>query len=65
MRLNPRLLGLIIGLVVGLLYVLVGWRVVLILLAFALVGYLLGIYLEAREDVTQRLREVFTRLFRP
>jgi uncharacterized membrane protein len=63
MNLNPKLLGLTIGLAVGLLLVLVGWRVVLILLAFALVGYLIGGYLESREDITRRLYELLTRIF--
>ncbi|MEA3356478.1 MAG: hypothetical protein U9Q23_03965 [Candidatus Bipolaricaulota bacterium] len=63
MNLNPKLLGLAIGLAVGLLLVLVGWRVVLILLAFALVGYLIGGYLESREDITRRLYELLTRIF--
>jgi uncharacterized membrane protein len=51
-------------LLAGLLLILAGWKVLLILLAFALGGYLIGAYLESREDVLQRLRELYSRLFR-
>lgn len=61
---NAKLLGLLGGLLAGLLLVLVGWKILLILLAFALAGYLLGAYLESREGVTRRLQEFFSRLFR-
>ncbi len=64
MLMNARLLGLLGGLLAGLLLVLVGWRVLLILLAFALAGYLVGVYLESREGVIRRLQELITRLFR-
>jgi len=64
MLMNAKLLGLLGGLLAGLLLVLVGWRVLLILLAFALAGYLIGVYLESREDVIRRLQELITRLFR-
>ena len=62
--LNARLLGLLAGLVAGLLLVLVGWKILLILLAFSLAGYLVGAYLESREDILQRLRDLSDRLFR-
>jgi len=62
---TPKLIGLVIGLLVGLLFVLAGWKVVLILLAFALAGYLIGTYLESQEYVLQRLRKLTSRLFRP
>jgi uncharacterized membrane protein len=65
MVLTPKLIGLIIGLLVGLLFVLAGWKVVLILLAFALAGHLIGAYLESQEYVLQRLRKLISRLFRP
>lgn len=64
MLMNAKLLGLLGGLLAGLLLVLVGWRVLLILLAFALAGYLVGVYLESREGVIRRLQELITRLFR-
>ncbi len=65
MVITPKLIGLVIGLLVGLLFVLAGWKVVLILLAFALAGYLIGTYLESQEYVLQRLRKLISRLFRP
>ena len=61
---NIKLLGLFGGLLAGLLLVLVGWKILLILVAFAFAGYLVGVYLESREDVIRRLQELFQRLFR-
>jgi uncharacterized membrane protein len=61
---NVKLLGLFAGLLAGLLLVLVGWKILLILLAFALAGYLVGVYLESREDIIRRLQELFQRMFR-
>jgi uncharacterized membrane protein len=64
MKWNVRLLGLFVGLLAGLLLVLVGWKILLILLAFALAGYFVGVYLEARADVIRRLQELLQRMFR-
>jgi uncharacterized membrane protein len=61
---NVKLLGLFAGLLAGLLLVLVGWKILLILLAFALAGYLVGVYLESRADIIRRLQELFQRMFR-
>jgi uncharacterized membrane protein len=63
MMLNAKIIGVGIGLVVGLLFVLVGWRIVLILLGFAVVGFLIGLWLDSREDVKRRLRKLIQRLF--
>jgi len=63
MTLNGKIVGVVIGLLVGLLFVLVGWRVVLILLGFAVAGFLIGMWLDSREDVKRRLRRIFQRLF--
>jgi len=62
--LSLRIIGLAAGLVAGLLLVLVGWKILLILLAFAAVGYLVGAYFESREDILRRLRDLSDRLFR-
>jgi len=62
--LSARVLGLVAGLLAGLLLVLVGWKILLILLAFAAAGYLVGACLESREDVLRRLRDLSNRLFR-
>ncbi len=63
MTVTPRLLGLLAGLAAGLLLVLVGWRILLILVGFTLFGYLVGAYLESRQDVIRRLRTFYQRLF--
>ncbi len=61
----PRLIGLIAGLLIGMLFVLVGWRVVLILLAFATGGYIVGSCLEPDNSLSLALRRLYVRLFRP
>ena len=61
--LNAKLLGLAAGTLAGLLFVVLGWRGFLILLAFALFGLLVGLWLDSQPGVTRRLREVFTRFF--
>jgi len=69
MRMNilmlPRLIGLLVGLLIGILLVVVGWRVVLILLAFAVGGYIVGLSLESGSALAVRLRKLYVRLFRP
>jgi len=65
MQISPRLIGVIAGLLAGLLLVLAGWRVALILIAFAVGGYLVGLYLESRNDLHARLRRLYSRLFHP
>ena len=61
--LNGRIVGLAAGAIGGLLFVLLGWRAFLILLAFAVFGLLVGLWLDSQPCVARRLREVFTRLF--
>ena len=63
LTLNARIIGIGAGAVAGLLFVLLGWRGFLILLAFTLFGLLVGLWLDTQPEVTHRLREVFTRLF--
>jgi Flp pilus assembly protein TadB len=63
MTLNAKVIGVAFGLLVGLLFVLVGWRIVLILLGFAVAGFLVGMWLDSREDVKRRLQRLFQRLF--
>jgi len=60
---NGKVVGVAIGLVVGLLFVLVGWRIVLILLGFAIAGFLIGMWLDSREDIKRRLQRLIERLF--
>jgi uncharacterized membrane protein len=61
--LTGRLVGLVGGAVAGLLFVLLGWRSFLILLAFTLCGLLIGHWIDSQPGLTSRLREAFTRLF--
>jgi hypothetical protein len=63
LTLNARLIGLAAGALAGLLFVLLGWRGFLVLLAFTLFGLLVGLWLDAQPGVARRLREVFARLF--
>ncbi len=63
MKPSGKLIGLAVGLAAGALLILAGWRVFLILLAFGLVGYLIGAYLESRGDLVKRMREFFNRMF--
>lgn len=61
----PRLIGLLVGLLIGILLVVVGWRIVLILLAFSVGGYLVGLSLESGSALAAKLRRLYVRLFRP
>jgi len=61
--LNAKIIGVAVGLLIGLLFVLVGWRIVLILLGFAIAGFLVGMWLDSREDIKRRLRGMIERLF--
>ena len=61
----PRLIGLLVGLLIGILLVVVGCRVVLILLAFAVGGYIGGLSLEPGSVLATSLRRIYARIFRP
>lgn len=61
--LNARIIGLAVGALAGLLFVLLGWQSFLILLGFALVGLLIGFWLDATPSALRKLREAFLRLF--
>ncbi len=63
-RTNSRLLGLLGGLLAGLLLVLVGWKILLILLGFALAGYAIGVYFESGTNITTQVRDLIARFFR-
>jgi uncharacterized membrane protein len=64
MRTNSRLLGLLGGLLAGLLLVLAGWKILLILLGFALVGYVIGVYFESGTNITTQVRDLIARFLR-
>jgi len=59
-----KIVGLLAGVVAGLLFVLLGWRSFLILLAFTLFGLLVGLWIDSQPELARRLREGLTRLFR-
>jgi len=63
MPISGKWIGLLVGLVAGVILLLAGWKVFLVLLAFALVGYFVGAYLESREELVKRVHEFFDRLF--
>lgn len=60
---SGRWIGLLAGLVAGALLILAGWRVFLILIAFAAAGYLAGVYIESHAGLAKRIHEFFDRLF--
>ena len=64
LTLNGKIIGALIGLLAGLLLVLVGWRVLLILSGFVLVGFLVGLWLDSRQDIKALVNRSFNRLFR-
>ena len=63
MKINTRMIGALIGFVVALLFIFFNWKVVLLILGLSLLGYLIGMYLEAGRQVKQKLRELFSLFF--
>jgi len=61
MTLNGKIIGAAVGLLGGLVFVLAGWRIGLILLGFTLAGFLVGAWLDSREDIKRRVRELIQR----
>ena len=64
MKINTRLIGALIGFVVALLFIFFNWKLVLLILGLSLLGYVVGMYLEAGQQVKQKLRELFSLFFR-
>ena len=64
LTLNGKLIRLAAGLIAGLLFVFIGWQAFLILLGFILLGFLVGAWLDSREHVKRRLKELVDRLLR-
>jgi len=62
-RTNSKLLGLLGGLLAGLLLVLVGWKILFILLGFALAGFLIGVYFESGTNIIDQVRDLIARFF--
>ena len=63
MKINTRLIGALVGFVVALLFVFLNWKMVLLILGLSLLGYLVGMYLEAEQQVKEKLRELFSLFF--
>jgi len=63
MKINTRLIGALVGFVIALLFVFLNWKMVLLILGLSLLGYLVGMYLEAEQQVKEKLRELFSLFF--
>ncbi|MGB2983457.1 MAG: hypothetical protein WBC63_06285 [Candidatus Bipolaricaulia bacterium] len=63
LTLNGRIIGICSGFFAGLLFVLFGWRLFLILLAFTLFGLLVGLWMDTQPGIARQLRETLRRLF--
>ena len=64
LTLNGKIIGALVGLLAGLLLVLVGWEILLILSGFVLAGFLIGWWLDSRQDIKALVNRSFNRLFR-
>jgi len=63
MKINTRLIGALIGFLVALLFIFFNWKMVLLILGLSLLGYLVGMYLEAGRQVKEKLGELFSLFF--
>ncbi|MBS3736943.1 MAG: hypothetical protein V5A77_08315 [Candidatus Bipolaricaulota bacterium] len=63
MKINTRFIGALVGFVVALLFIFFNWKLVLLILGLSLLGYVIGMYLEAGRQVKQKLRELFSLFF--
>ncbi|MBS3788915.1 DUF2273 domain-containing protein [Candidatus Bipolaricaulota bacterium] len=63
MEINNRFIGALVGFVVALLFIFFPWQRVLLILGLSLLGYLIGMYLEAGRQIKQKLRELFSLFF--
>ncbi len=64
LTLNGKLIGLAVGLIAGLLFVFIGWQAFLILLGFILLGFFVGAWIDSRESVKRRLKQLIARVLR-
>lgn len=64
LTLNGKLIGLAAGVIAGLLFVFIGWQAFLILLGFILLGFLVGAWIDSREHLKRRLKQLIDRLLR-
>lgn len=63
MKINTRFIGALVGFIVSLLFIFFNWKLVLLILGLSLLGYVIGLYLEAGRQVKQKLRELFSLFF--
>ncbi|MCF7889730.1 hypothetical protein K9M78_00735 [Candidatus Bipolaricaulota bacterium] len=63
MKINTRFIGALVGFVVALLFIFFNWKIVLLILGLSLLGYVIGMYLEAGQKVKTKLRELFSLFF--
>ena len=63
MKINTRFVGALIGFVIALLFIFFNWKMVLLILGLSLLGYLIGMYLEAGRQVKEKIRELFSLFF--
>lgn len=63
MKINARMVGALVGFIVALLFIFFNWKVVLLVLGLSLLGYIIGLYMEAGEQVKRKLQELFSLFF--
>nr|AGF93466.1 membrane protein [uncultured organism] len=63
MNINARMVGALVGFIVALLFIFFNWKVVLLVLGLSLLGYIIGLYMEAGEQVKRKLQELFSLFF--
>lgn len=64
MNVRARLWGALLGAVIGVSWLVWGWRFLWVVVFLAL-GYLVGRFLESREEILEKLRELGRVMFRP
>lgn len=63
MKTNPRVMGALVGFIIALLFIFFPWPLVLLILGLSLLGYIVGLYFEAGNQVKRKLRELFSLFF--
>lgn len=61
---KPSVIGAVVGFVLSILFMIFHWTTVLFIFGLTVVGYLLGRYIESKEEVQGKLRELLSVLFR-
>jgi len=63
MKIDSRFVGAAAGFLVALLFIFFNWKVVLLILGLSFLGYIIGMYMEAGQQVKRKLRELFSLFF--